>query len=180
MGNAVEQAREMMGLWGKRAELVEQLNAVDDQIAQGSKGTTPAPAPAKPKATVAQKTNGQRRKKRKPGRPKGSRNKPKETAAETQPEAQAPAPEQTQEEMTASGKRFRNRVSLKELICSIAGTHNDGIKLDDLVQACYEAGYRSTSDRKGFVQNIRTNLNSLMNDGKVTKDDDKRYHVAAA
>jgi hypothetical protein len=176
MSESVKHSKLMADLWSKHAEVMEQLDAIEQQIKEASNETKLGEIQERPqmsrKVAKVSKVSGNGHKGR--GRPKGSKNKPK---TETEVQAQVVAKET--EEKTESGKRFRNQASLKDLILKVAGQH-DGVKLDDLVQECYDLGYRSTSDRKGFVQNIRTNLNTLINAGQIAKDEEKRYHIAAA
>ena len=105
------------------------------------------------------------------GRPKGSKNKPVQIPVQPVP-VQVPAKAQRFRNVNKQGKKQ----SLKNLIINICARHKSGVKLQELSKLCWESGYRSISDEKGFVQNIRTNLAALMNNGVIVKDEDKKYH----
>lgn len=168
---ALVQTKQLAELYAKRLSLLGELAQVDVQIDAASKGggggngngngtlvgaIVPITASATPETAKRR------------GRPKGSTNKK--------------ISESTAPEMTA-GKRYRNtdksgrRLSLKELIITVCARHRNGIKLDELVRKVHDFGYMSTSDDKGFVQNIRTNLHTLINSKQVVKDADKKYHA---
>jgi hypothetical protein len=65
---------------------------------------------------------------------------------------------------------------LKDLIVVICAHYRNGIKLDELSKKCCEANYKSNSSGKKFVQIIRTNLNTLINNGAIVKDEEKKYY----
>jgi hypothetical protein len=69
-----------------------------------------------------------------------------------------------------------NILSLKDLIVVICAHYRNGIKLDELSKKCCEANYKSNSSGKKFVQIIRTNLNTLINNGAIVKDEEKKYY----
>lgn len=187
--DSVAQAKLLAELFTKRAGKLEELAQLDEAIQKAEKGELNGYKSnghgnghaTEKKAPVAQKPAPQPQtgeKKRGPGRPKGSKNKTKEESAP----APAPAPVVT-ENHEEEGKRFKNvdpktgkRLSLRELIVKICARHPSGIKLADLVEKVLSTGYRSTSDAKGFEQNIRTNLHNLMNKQIIVKDADKKYH----
>lgn len=167
---ALVQTKQLAELYAKRLSLLGELAQVDVQIDAASKGgdggngngsLVGAIVP-----TITANATPETAKRR--GRPKGSTNKK--------------VSESTAPEMTA-GKRYRNtdksgrRLSLKELIITVCARHRNGIKLDELVRKVHDFGYMSTSDDKGFVQNIRTNLHTLINSNQVMKDADKKYHA---
>jgi len=182
------QSRAMVTLFGERANLLEKLAELDDKINKVERGQVVVAAPKvdAPKA-AAEPAQAPKRGR---GRPKGSKNKihknngqpVQEPAPVMAPAAPAPVPAQQAAPAPVQGKRFRNvdkaghRLSLKELIISICSRHRNGIKLDELTAAVYKHGYQSTSEGKKFVQNIRTNLHTLMNSGVIVKDEDKRYY----
>lgn len=170
---ALVQTKQLAELFAKRLNLLGELAQLDVQIDAASKGggngngngslISPIAVGLAVSSTPIATTTKRR------GRPKGSTNK-------------KVSPEPTAPEMTA-GKRFRNtdksgrRLSLKELIITVCARHRNGIKLDELVRKVHDYGYMSTSDDKGFVQNIRTNLHTLINSKQVIKDADKKYHA---
>jgi len=168
IAQSVEQARELESLFGRRAAILESLSVLDNEIetAQKTHAAAPKPKRGRPKATngAAKKTTPTTAGKRGRGRPKGSKNKPKDGNGKE----------------TTATKRHRNKTSLGALILKILGRSTKGLELQAIVEKCHAAGYQSTSDEKGYVQNIRTNLNTLTKKGVITRGDDKKYHVAEA
>lgn len=168
---ALVQTKQLAELYAKRLSILGELAQLDVQIDAASKGGDGGNGNGNGSLVgiiVPTSTANNSKTKKLRGRPKGSTNKK--------------GSESTAIEMTA-GKRYRNtdksgrRLSLKELIITVCARHRNGIKLDELVRKVHDFGYMSTSDDKGFVQNIRTNLHTLINSNQVMKDAEKKYHA---
>jgi len=157
IAQSVEQAKELSQLFQKRAGILQSLSVLDSEIemAQKTIATGHVKKRGRPKG-VNHQTNGNVKTivKRGRGRPKGSKNKQDTT------------------------KRHRNKTSLGALLLKIIGRSTKGFELQAIVEKCHAAGYKSTSDKKGYVQNIRTNLNTLVKKGEIIRNDDKKYLVA--
>jgi hypothetical protein len=188
VGKAVDQAKKLAELFNRRATALESLRSIDDEISTLQAGevevTVGKPqvkqevkrGPGRPRKHEKNGHAPVQQAKRGPGRPR--KEKPVEAPA---PVAEAPAKEEAQA-APKEGKRFRNKQTMKTLIYSIIENHpKRGIDLDGIVEGCKKAGYQSTSsDEKGYVQNCRTNINSLMNGGKVVKTEDRKYFTKEA
>lgn len=124
---------------------------------------TPATAPAKKSRSEAMKQAWATRRK----------NAKKGTAAKT-----------TKKTTKKSGKRAKNDSSLADVVQGVLRKTKDGLKLADLVEAVVEAGWTTTSKRKGGLSQIVYQcVNKLMNTTPktVVKDkDSKRYRLRKA
>ena len=170
---AISQNRRLSELFAKRAELLTQrqelmdsiqsdLTDVDDEINAVQGGEVPETA-------KAEKTE----KKRGPGRPPGSPNRAKVSA----PKAEKAETKSKSKPRVSGGPK---KMTMKNVIISVIKRHRNGVVLEGIVEGCHKAGYKSDSSPEGYVQNVRTNLNTLMNKGEVRKDrDSKKYYFVS-
>jgi hypothetical protein len=143
----------------------EALSGVEDLL---SGNYSPSPRRGrKPKATTS--SSGRR-----PGRPKGSKNRPKEAGA-VEPAVASAAPA-----AKVDGRR-NGKTSLRELLTQILKKNRTGLTLAELVRAALNEGYKSKTKGK-FAQIVYQNLYKLMKDEhSVSKDKDtKKYRLVKA
>ena len=146
------------------SEVEEGLTGIDDLL--NGLNLDAVPKKQKARATSAA-SNGE---KRGPGRPAGSKNRPKDDDS-----VAAPAPS-----AQASAGR-RNKTSLRELISTVLKRNSGGLTLQEIVKKCLSEGYKSKTKGK-FHQIVYQNLYKLMKDEHtVSKDaDTKKYKRKAA
>lgn len=93
------------------------------------------------------------------GRPKGSKNKPKDdTVAKETKKVEAHA-------------RPQNEQNLTDLIISLLEKNKNGLKVSEIVQQALSAGYKTDSKKEnGFTQCVYQALHKLSKSEQVSKD----------